>query len=923
MMPPRRFRFAACLPGLLAFLAAGPAWPVEESLVPEASWISDDAAQWELGRQLAALRGREAEALAVYERLLQREYRREWERERLGLLQRLGREAEAEEALVRLMEGQPEDAGLQAAWASLLNKRGHAKKARALFERLIKESEGERKAELALAYAREMRAWGDFYRAEAGLEAYLAEHPGDETARLDAIGVRRAAQRWEEAEAGYRVFLLDHPGDVRALEGLAWTLADKKDHAAMLEAAEELLRKEPGHADALKLKALGLGKLGRREEAVDAWRRLRGLPGQEAASWIGEGRMWRDAREDARAGEAFAAARKADPASLEAALLAAMPAGIPASEDTPPPLPASLEPRDVPTRIRWAGLLAEEGYFQASADVYRAALAEDPEAFPAQLGLAEVLGANHDYQAGMDQIRVLLGSFPDNFKLLLTRARLQSWEKDYGASLETYGRLMRLNPSDPVPRREAARVASWDKRHAESCELYAGLWEIPVDRQLAERWKGRAVRLEGLSGSACPYLAYEVFAGEAATPEEKRLVAELGGAYREQKTGWLENRAKQQAWDRHFQQAEATYRELVAFSPGNQEAYFDLSQVQAALDLNTRARATYEQLLGLGRLHTLAARALEREQLRAHPAMSASYAYWSEDGRGGLSDIVSHRQRAGVEWPVGPQAAFGVFHELWIEEPERGRESFWAEGASVEASGVFNEWLRASAGITGKSYYDRDLPDTLTGFARVGVNAWDWAQFSFGYSRQDVLHNRFALQQGTQSDNLELGLYTPFNHWLDVETRAELARYDDGNEGVWVQATPSLLLLDHPHTLRLRGLFEYRDTRKVSEFVFEGATPEPADILYPYWSPQDYFRGQAVLEWRHDLSRDFYHGAELHYYALRLRGGSDTTDNPGIAGEAEWHFEFAERWMVEIKGTIERSREWDGESLWFSARCRL
>ncbi len=67
-----------------------------------------------------------------------------------------------------------------------------------------------------------------------------------------------------------------------------------------------------------------------------------------------------------------------------------------------------------------------------------------------------------------------------------------------------------------------------------------------------------------------------------------------------------------------------------------------------------------------------------------------------------------------------------------------------------------------------------------------------------------------------------------------------------------------------------------------------------------------------ILEWRHDLSRDFYAGGQQHYYALRLGGGIDSTGNKNVLFEAEWHYDFLQRWALEARGTLDRSPAWNG-----------
>jgi hypothetical protein len=119
--------------------------------------------------------------------------------------------------------------------------------------------------------------------------------------------------------------------------------------------------------------------------------------------------------------------------------------------------------------------------------------------------------------------------------------------------------------------------------------------------------------------------------------------------------------------------------------------------------------------------------------------------------------------------------------------------------------------------------------------------------------------------------------------------------------------------------LILRG--DYRDTTHTSIFEFERS--QLHNIIHPYWTPQDYFRGTVIVEWRHDLSRDFYTGGRQHYYALRLGGGFDSTGNKNILFEADWHYDFLPRWAFEVHGTLDRSPAWDGAAAYVNLVYRF
>lgn len=113
-----------------------------------------------------------------------------------------------------------------------------------------------------------------------------------------------------------------------------------------------------------------------------------------------------------------------------------------------------------------------------------------------------------------------------------------------------------------------------------------------------------------------------------------------------------------------------------------------------------------------------------------------------------------------------------------------------------------------------------------------------------------------------------------------------------------------------------------------SIFEFQGS--QVVNIIHPYWTPQNYYRGTILMEWRHDLGTDFYAGAQQYYtgaqqfyYALRLGGGFDTTSNKNIIFEGELHYDFLQHWSFEAHGGVDRSPVWNGASAYVSLIYRF
>jgi tetratricopeptide (TPR) repeat protein len=838
--------------------------------------------------------------------------------ELVRVLRKLGRIEAAESELSRLLKIRPDDPALLADLADIEAARGHFVRSRDLYEHAL--SKCSNAPEMRLRYARQARSWGDFYLAERALRTYLGQHPQDIDATLDLAGVLIAEQQYEAAEAEYKLLAKKPGARQRALIGLATGRFLEKDFRAVLPYADAVLNTNPEQVEALTLRAEALHRLHRYDEAEADFRRLSSLPGGRVTGWIGLGRLARAQKDETRAEGYFRRAQESDSRDIRTRYLLAgenvMEAefvrGMVASQGV---TAADLN--------ALAGLYAEDGHLDSAIAVYQAALAKDPEYFPANIGLAQTLATARRYSESIEILTRLQDQFPDDAKIVLSLARVLSWSRRYDDALRTYRSLSELNPADTVPRKEMARVATWSKRIGLARDTYAEIYTPPVDQRLAEllqrSHQDQLIVGARLSGSGkSPYEKYEQLgqlldSGQlpaSSRPAVEAALAELEPVYRLQKAIWLESNAKWLEWNKKFLRSAHTYRELLALQPGNEEARFDLAQVEAAQGLSLESAASYQTLLELDPLHNLASQALERnESILRSPVLLGKYTFWHEKGIGRASDIERQQFQSGAEFVWNGQTQLWFSGDYWIESPGSGSQAD-AAGATIGIRTVFNEYWRASAEWSHKTYFQSRYNDTDTGHGDLTFNAWDYAQLTLQYARVDELHNQFGLQQGVQSDNLGLLLDSDLNHYVEVKSGVVWTHYTDNNQGIWFTLAPAFILHDDPHILKvvLRG--DYRDTERASIFGFEGS--QLRNIIHPYWTPQSYTRGSVILEWRHGLSHDFYAGGQQHYYALRLGGGIDSTGNKNILFEGEWHYDFLQHWTLEARGTLDRSPAWNG-----------
>jgi tetratricopeptide (TPR) repeat protein len=849
-------------------------------------------------------------------------------RELANVLRKLGKIVEAEDELRKLLQMQPNNPGITADLADLETSRGHFARSRQLYERALSESSNS--MEIRLRYARQARSWGDFYRAEKTFRTYLNDHLQDVDAALDLATVLIGEQQFEAAEGVYQRLSRNPNVREKALVGLATARFQEQDYRGVLPYADAALEIDPDQVDALNLRGESLRMLHRYDEAKGPFRRLTMLPGSQKAGWIGLGRLARAQNDELTAERCFRRAQASDPSDITAAYYAAGKniAGFLSNYVSRHNLGAA----ELSTL---AGLCASDGYIDYAIALYQKVLSKDPEYFSARMGLAQVLSTAHRYNESIEILTRLREEFPGDSKIILTLARVLSYARRYEESRRVYLELISANPIDTVPRKEMARVANWSKKECLSRQDYAELYTPSVDDQLVNSLQRSAEGAAALravqpfpTGTDIPYAKYEWMTHLLETgriPERFRppvtaVLSDLSPVYRVQKSAWLESRAKWLSWNKRLLRSEYTYKELLAFQPGNQEGWTDLAQVQASQELSHGSVASYQQLLELDPLHTLANQAIDRANIAQSPALFARYIYWDEKGIGRASDIERQFFQSGTEFVWNQQTQLRVSGDYWLESPGSAAQAV-AAGTTIGLRTVFNEYWRASAEWTYKEYFGAPYSPTVTGQAGLTLNAWDYIHLTLQYARVDEIHNQFGLQQGVQSDNVGLLFNSDLNHYVAASGGAVWTNYTDDNRGIWVTLAPAMILLDHPHTLKLVLRGDYRNTEFPSIFEFVGS--QLANIIHPYWTPQDYFRGTVILEWRHDLSTDFYAGAQQHYYALRLGGGFDSTGNKDVIAEGEWHYDFLQHWAFEAHGGVDRSPAWNGASAYVSLIYRF
>jgi len=793
---------------------------------------------------------------------------------------------------------------------------------------------------MQLRYASRRNLWGDFHGAEKTYRGRLAAGPDDAEIEKALAGVLAAAQRYEEAEGIWMRRLALDPSSEDALLGMSRLRIAQKDGAGALGWADKGLSLFPRSPEGKALRADALYAAGRDGEALGAYNSLLSVPAFRLHALKRLGRIHERAGDREAARRVYAQARSLDAGDPEIRYRIGRLEG----EGSEALLRSALAgEKKRPDRLcEWASVFAETGDNRSAIACYEGALAADAAYFPAKSGLAELLGGAREYERSISLYDELAAAFPESVKIQIGKARVLSWARRYRESMALYERISAANPDDPVPKMERARVAMWGKYPDEAMRTYASLETPPVgpllfadlspltaaiaDREL----QGAIARLNRVSQDGRAFAAYEAVAESAERSPARRdselrrkidlALADRHALWRIQKGAALEKQAKSLSWEQRHTQALAAYEELLSFAPGNEEARFDYAQANCALGLCDREREIYRDLLAVDPLHGLAAAALRRQEIRSGPSLRMGQSYWHEDGRGDLARTTRHRTDLTLDLPFSCRHRLKLSGHHWIESPRDGG-SHAADGGSIEVASVLTPNLTGGAGWTRKSYGDAGPGNTDTGYGRLSFNVRDHLLLSGGWEKGEEAPNGFALRQGIRKDTWWISGSSRLTRRLDIEAKLSALEYSDDNGGTQARLSAGYEFTDHPRVFKVILSGEYRDTREGNGYSYSGG--QLADIRHPYWTPQNYTAGGITLEWRHDLSQLFFCGAELHYYDIRLSFGTDSESNPSARLEADWNYDFAERWTLGAGGMIHRSGEWNAEALTAFLRYRF
>lgn len=875
---------------ILLFIALSILSPVRSdgsatgTIVPVESRVSDDEARLTLARILSYNDATLSESLEEYTVLLrQLPGNADIAVEAAAVMARLRMYPEAASFLNDIYQKYPRDSRIITALADVECSLGHARLCRDLYLKALECEPG--KPDIRLRFADHMNMWGDFYRAESLYRERLRDAPGDPDIQLKLARTLASSQRYEEAAEIYGS-LTTGRYRAHALLGLAVTKLWEKDGAACEEYALQAMVPESADTEAPLVLAQCRMLRGDYPEARSVYEDVAAKSGLSANILVNIGITYLKEANSPGASRRFKQAVTTDPQNIPAQFYVNRPDAARSREFVGSV--AGDARSSAASLSEWASLCSSQGDFVSATRFFDAALKKDPMYFPALIGRAETLASNRQFNESADAYETLSREFPEDPKIMIGHARTLAWARKYEESAKLYRQVIAVNPRDPVPRRELARTYMWAKEPSLATDTY--------NKAIADL-------------------------GDTQPRDRDEKAKDFSAAYRIQRSLSLERDGKMLAHQKRFARSLTVYETLIKENPGNEEALFDEAQVACALGLCAREGRTYERLLTIDPMHSLAREGLAWHRSRNNPSVRFDYSYWNEEGRGDLARITRNRFDATVDIPV--QCGYRVFLKghRWLEQPDFDHETYGASGFSLGLGAVFSPVLSGDFSWTHKRYDSDSLGNKETGYGTLWYTAHERLKVGAGYARTDELYNFFGIDQGIQADRFWIGFRSDITRNFELYGRGEYINYSDSNSGTFLGFTAGYALTDHPRVFKISAAGEYRNTRHNNEYIYRDGNL--VNIIHPYWAPRNYGAGSIIFAWYHDLAKFSFCGAGQHFYDIRVSFGSDTEDNPYARIEGEWNFEFTKHWLVGLKGMVHSSPEWNATGAWALVRYRF
>ncbi|MDE0903891.1 MAG: tetratricopeptide repeat protein [Planctomycetota bacterium] len=466
------------------------------------------------------------------------------------------------------------------------------------------------------------------------------------------------------------------------------------------------------------------------------------------------------------------------------------------------------------------------------------------------LGEAESLAL----KAGVDASPVrtfstALARNPGNTRARLGLARAYVIRREFDLAIPEYDALVAQDAGYAFAKREYARALYWDHRYEEAFEAYDELIAgLPTE----------AVAVD-VFGSGSPG-----FGARAEFDFEAEL--ELSEAVR------LELAAK---INRDWRPAIATkaLEQLVVLEPANQEALFDLAQLDHRRGHTSRAMHQYEELIKLSGGHREATQALAGAEREISTRVDVITGNEDRSGRDGLAVIKEAWTLSDVSFPLGDRADYAG---IGI-----GRRSYDAGSDVVLNANVLRVFGSSEVGqstvidgrieipaydmegfLNERIYYDMGVRYTSDSEMAIDVRLFS----------EPVAENLETMRRDLNRSGARVGLSKKASQRVDYGGSMMFANYSDNNSQLEANLYAAYEFNPAPMEFRMLLKADFENFTSENTDLTDSVL---ADLDTPYFAPKGYSVYSLQLDWKHQFGDDWFTGSKEMYYRASGRAALD------------------------------------------------
>lgn len=505
-------------------------------------------------------------------------------------------------------------------------------------------------------------------------------------------------------------------------------------------------------------------------------------------------------------------------------------------------------------RIELGKLALGDQDYRTASQYLTKALRWQPNNIAAMVLLGEAYNLSLKAGDSVDPVKVfaaVLERDAGNTRARLGLARSYAIQRKFDLAVPEYERVLEQDAGYDYATREFARTLFWDQRYDQSFGTYEGLLERLPQDGMAVDFFDHAVDGVGLR-------ALSDFEADAEFAESVRLELEA---------------KRNMAWRPAI--AENALEHLVVREPANQEALFDLAQLEHRRGLTADAIRHYEDLIQVAGGHQEATTALAGAERQLLPHLNVSANNEQRNGRDGLSYMDESSILADVGFSMGDRddvLGFGLGRRTYASGDNL--VNLRSNVVRVFGSKRVGE-NTVLDGVAEFPSYDQDnfLKERLYYDAGVTFTSDSETTIKLRLFSQPVVENSETLIRDIHRVGGRIGAQVAVNRRLDVGASGLVAYYSDDNTRLEANVFAAYEITAAPTELRI---LVKADLLNHSEESVAPVNQNISGLLVPYFAPSGYSVFSAQADWRHQLGEDWFTGADDMFYKVSARFAVDS-----------------------------------------------